>query len=64
MFPLDTPPERLLTVPQVASALGVHRATVYKLATAGTLPCVRIGESIRFRTDDLATLARSTRVRR
>lgn len=43
----------LLSVRQVAPVLGVHRATIYKLAESGALPCVRVGESIRFRPQDL-----------
>ena len=38
---------RLLTVREVAARLRVSRATVYRLVQAGTLPCVRISNSIR-----------------
>jgi excisionase family DNA binding protein len=51
--PSFSPPEALLSVRQVATVLGVHRATIYKLAESGALPCVRVGESIRFRPEDL-----------
>lgn len=38
----------LLTVADVARTLRVSKATVYKLAAAGKLPHVRIGNHIRF----------------
>jgi excisionase family DNA binding protein len=45
--------EQLLTVRQVAQLLGVCRATVYKWATAGALPHVRIINLVRVRSQDL-----------
>ena len=42
------------TVRQVATLLGVCRATVYKWATIGVLPHVRIVKLVRFRYADLA----------
>lgn len=46
--------EPLLMVPQVADHLGVHRSTVYRLAgRPNGIPCVRVGESLRFRPEDV-----------
>jgi excisionase family DNA binding protein len=45
---------RLLTVAEVSEQLGVSTATVYKLCKRGTLPHVRIVDSIRVRPADLA----------
>lgn len=42
----DYPPD-LLTVVEVAAALRVSRATVYRLIHAGALQGVRIGKSVR-----------------
>jgi len=41
--------ERLMTVPEVANYLQVHKGTVYSWVWADKLPCVRIGDLIRFR---------------
>jgi len=41
-------PEQLLTVAQVADALGVCRATIYKLCERGELAHVRVSNAIRF----------------
>jgi len=40
--------DRALTAPQLAKLLAVDRATVYRAAQAGTLPCFRIGSAVRF----------------
>ena len=50
---LDGGLERLLTVSQVASRLGVCAATVYKWAATGVLPHVRILNVVRVRPEDL-----------
>jgi excisionase family DNA binding protein len=38
-----TPLERLLSVPEAADILGVHRNTVWHLIADGELPAVRLG---------------------
>lgn len=38
---MSTPP-KLLRIPEAADALGVSRATVYRLITAGELPTVTV----------------------
>jgi len=50
------PIEHLLTVRQVAQLLGVCPATVYKWASTGVLPHVRIVNVIRIRADDVCVL--------
>jgi len=50
------PIERLLTVRQVATLLGVCAATVYKWAADGALPHVRIVNVIRVLPEDLTAL--------
>jgi excisionase family DNA binding protein len=47
------PIEQLLTLRQVATLLGVCRATVYKWAAAGVLPHIHIVNVIRVRLEDL-----------
>jgi excisionase family DNA binding protein len=53
-----TPEERahpqtlILTIPQVASSLGVSRAHVYKLIKNG-LPVIHLGRSLRIHIDSL-----------
>ena len=55
---LDTLPEKLLCVDDVASVLGVSAATVYKLCKAGQLAHVRVGNAIRFRKADVVAAGR------
>ncbi len=43
----------LLTPVQVADLLQVSRDWVYDNAKAGTLPCVKLGKTVRFRPADL-----------
>jgi excisionase family DNA binding protein len=42
-----------LTVNQLAGRLAISRDTVYRLVRAGKLPTVRVGERIRFRSEDV-----------
>jgi excisionase family DNA binding protein len=44
---------RFLTVGEVASILRVSSMTVYRLINSGELPAVRIGRSLRLRSEDL-----------
>lgn len=44
---------RLLTIPEVAAALGRSRSSVYSLLQHGELPSVRLGSSRRVREADL-----------
>jgi len=55
----DPLPEQLLNVREVALALGVCRATVYRLCQEGKLSHVRVGDSIRFHAVNLAMFAGS-----
>lgn len=43
----DRRPDDLMTVVEVAAALRVSRATVYRLVHSGALPGKRIGKSVR-----------------
>ncbi|MGC8489898.1 MAG: helix-turn-helix domain-containing protein [Clostridia bacterium] len=43
----------LLTIPEVAEALGMSTAQVYTLARSGILPTVRLGRSVRIAEDQL-----------
>jgi len=47
-------PGPLLTVGEVAARLRVSRATVYRLVRLGTLPALRVSNSIRVPRDALA----------
>ena len=40
--------DHCLTAPELARILGIHRITVYKLATAGEIPSFRIASAVRF----------------
>ena len=44
---------RFMTVGEVASVLRVSSMTVYRLINAGELPALRIGRSLRVRSEDL-----------
>jgi excisionase family DNA binding protein len=46
-------PTGYLTVSEVAAALRVSNMTVYRLVSAGDLPSVRVGRSVRLRVDDV-----------
>ena len=45
----------LLTIPQVARRLGLHRDTVYRKVAAGEIPALRLGENgpLRVPADEL-----------
>ncbi|MGH9045102.1 MAG: helix-turn-helix domain-containing protein [Acidimicrobiales bacterium] len=49
--PIDSTTERLLTVTEVAEMLRVSKMTVYRLVSAGTLPSLRVGRSVRIRAE-------------
>lgn len=44
---------RFLTVGEVAVALRVSNMTVYRLVSAGEIPAVKVGRSVRLRADDV-----------
>ena len=50
-------PARLLRMREVQQVLSVSRGTVYKLIEVGKLKPVKIGRAVRFREDDIATIA-------
>ena len=53
------PHERLLTVREVASCLGVSAALVYKLCQRNLLRSVRIGAALRFQPRAIASTCRA-----
>ena len=44
---------RFMTVGEVAAVLRVSTMTVYRLINSGDLPAVRVGRSLRLRSEDL-----------
>jgi len=52
-------PDALLSVKDVARRWGVCTATVYGLAKRGCVPCLRVGNSIRFRLEQIKGYERS-----
>lgn len=53
--------EPLLTIGEVASLLGVSRATVYALMRGGELVAIRVGERARFEPVDVRAYLRRHR---
>lgn len=51
--PLASPLAPLLTAADVARLLQVSKKLIYQHATAGSLPCLRIGTAVRFREADV-----------
>jgi excisionase family DNA binding protein len=50
--------ENLLTISEVATILQRSKPSLNRDLTAGRLPCVRIGRSVRFRPEDIERIAR------
>ncbi len=61
-------PEDILTIREVAEYLKVTERTLYRLVQEGQLPAFKVGNSWRFRRDDLerwiSKQARTTRTTR
>jgi len=57
------PDGRLLSINQAAELLGVSRRTVYRLARRGDLVPSRVGERLRFRTNEIDEYLERNRVR-
>ncbi len=51
----------LLTVPQVATLLGIGRNKAWELATSGQLRVIRIGRSVRVHRTDVEQFAEGLR---
>ena len=51
----------LLRVREVARKLGLSEPHVYTLATAGSLPSVKLGRAVRFRSADVDRFIRDHR---
>lgn len=55
-FPHDSRrPPQYLTAPEIAAYLRVSKMTVYRLVSEGILPAIRVGRSLRVRSDDFRT---------
>lgn len=44
---------RLLTVRELAAFLGLHEKTIYDWSARGELPCLRLGNRLRFDPNDV-----------
>jgi excisionase family DNA binding protein len=55
------PPKRLWTVPEVATLLQLKESTVRAYAEHGKLPCMRIGNRLRFLPSDISEWIESRR---
>ena len=44
---------RLLTVRELAAFLGLHQKTIYDWSSRGELPCLRLGNRLRFDPNDV-----------
>ena len=47
--------DQIMTVKDVASYLKLNERTVYRMATAATMPAFKVGTSWRFRKDEIDT---------
>ncbi len=45
--------ERLLTVREVAALVRVNEKTIYEWVARGILPCIRVGNRLRFAPHDI-----------
>lgn len=50
----NTSEKKKLDAAELAVEYGITKHTVYRLARAGQIPCVRIGRSLRFDRDAVA----------
>ena len=48
------PPKFLFRIHEVCEVLGLSRSKVYQLISAGDLPVVRVGKSVRVTAEDLS----------
>lgn len=51
--------EKLMTAPELAQALGVNVASVYRHAEARKYPCYKIGGVFRFRLSEVLAATRN-----
>lgn len=56
---IDSP--KLLSVDQLAEALGVSRRTVYRLLEEGDVPHYRVGKHLRFDLDEVKKALRANK---
>ncbi len=57
--PVPQPSSGLVTADEIGEATHMSRSTVYELAKAGVLPCVRVGRRIRFDRERVMTMLAS-----
>tara|TARA_R110002072_G_scaffold264409_1_gene423102 strand:- start:7209 stop:7409 length:201 start_codon:yes stop_codon:yes gene_type:complete len=55
------PPEKLLTVAELAKRLDVGQAKARAMVLSGDLPCLRVGNSVRFEWDEVVIALRVAR---
>lgn len=68
-FPFMKTQTQLLSIPETAQRLGVHRSTVYQLISAGQLQAINLGQgkqrtSIRVRESELERFIQSKELSR
>lgn len=56
--PAPQPREDLVTAKQLAIRLSLPVSSVYELAKAGRIPCIRVGRHVRFNVDAVLTQLR------
>jgi len=54
--------DRLLTIDEVSSLLGLSRKTIYGYTSSKQIPYLKIGNSVRFKESDIEKWAESKRV--
>ena len=59
--PLEAAMEKLITAKELAQFLKLSESTIYKLASNGELPGLKIGDSWRFDQQDIERMIRSVK---
>ena len=55
--PIPRPRLEVMTVAEIAAELHVSKMTVYRLIHDGTLPCIRVGRTMRVKVSDYIKFA-------
>ncbi len=59
----EVSPERWLTVEQVCHMLGLKKSRIYYMTHSGLIPHYKIGQTLRFRLDEIQAWLTSKRVK-
>jgi len=59
----DFPPVRWLTVEEVCQMLGLKKSRIYYMTHSGLIPHYKIGQTLRFRLDEIQDWLKSKRVK-